>query len=313
MSADDAYGAEARDRLIGGAHDDMRQANVMHVSEVSEPEKLSRGVVEIRPGRGLLDLDLGGVWRYRELLHILVVRDLKVLYRQAALGAAWAIIQPVFAVAIFTVVFGHFAKIPSDGLPYPVFAFAALLPWTYFAEAVRRSGTGLVNESDLIRKIYFPRLIIPLAAVIAPLVDFLITFLVLLVLLAWYGIVPGWQMLFVPPLLLVATLLALAMGLWLGPINVRFRDIKHTLPFLLQIWMFASPIVYPLSMIPERWKWLYSLNPMVGVIEGFRWAVLGTGSPDLMALSLSASLIVLLLVGGLVFFKRMERSFADLI
>jgi len=285
----------------------------MRESTVAEHLNISRNVVEIRPGRGLLDLDLGAVWRYRELLHILVVRDLKVLYRQAALGAAWAIIQPVFAVAIFTVVFGYFAKIPSDGLPYPVFAFAAVLPWTYFAEAVRRSGTGLVGESDLIRKIYFPRLIIPLAAVIAPLVDFLIAFLVLLVLLAWYDITPGWQMLFVPPLMFVATLLALAMGLWLGPINVRFRDIKHTLPFLFQIWMFVSPIVYPLSMIPERWKWLYSLNPMVGVIEGFRWAVLGTGSPDLMALSLSASLIVLLLVGGLVFFKRMERSFADLI
>lgn len=269
--------------------------------------------VEIRPSHGLFDLELPTVWRHRELLYILIVRDLKVLYRQAALGVAWAIIQPVLAVLIFTVIFGYFARMPSDGLPYAVFAFAGLLPWTYFSESTRRGGLGLVNEADLVRKIYFPRLIIPLAAVTAPLVDFLITFVVLLLVLVWYDIAPTWQMLLVPPLMAVALLLALAMSLWLGPINVRFRDIKHTLPFLLQIWMYASPIVYPLSMIPERWQWLYSLNPMVGVIEGFRWAVLGKGNLDLQALGLSLGLICLLLVSGLVFFRKMERTFADLI
>jgi lipopolysaccharide transport system permease protein len=270
-------------------------------------------VTDIRPGKGLLDLDLHSVWQYRELLWILVGRDLKVMYRQAALGAAWAVLQPLFAVAIFTVVFGIFARMKSDGVPYPIFAFSALVAWTYFSEAVRRSGTGLVNEGDLIRKIYFPRLIISLAGVITPLVDFAITFVVLLGMMFWYGVTPTWQILMVVPLLAVTALLALAISLWLGPINVRYRDIKHTLPFLLQVWMYASPIIYPLTMIPEKWKAWYCLNPMVGIIEGFRWAILGRGTLDLTAISVSAVLIVALLFGGLIFFRRMERSFADLI
>ncbi len=274
---------------------------------------VSRAVTEIRPSRGLFDLDLGGVWKYRELFVVLVMRDIQVLYKQAALGAAWAIIQPVFAVIVFSLVFGYAAKIPSDGAPYPVFAFAAVLPWTYFAEALRRSATGLVTDAELVRKVYFPRLIIPLAAVIAPLLDFLIAFVVLVALMIWYRIVPGWQIVFLPGFLLIASMLALAVGLWLGPINVRFRDIKHTLPFMIQIWLYASPVVYPLSMIPDRFKWLYSLNPMVGVIEGFRWAILGKGDLDLTAVAMSVILIAALLVGGLVFFKQAERSFADVI
>lgn len=270
-------------------------------------------VTVIRPDRGLFDLDLGAVWRYRELLLVLMLRDIQVLYKQAALGAGWAILQPVFAVTIFTIVFGYFARMPSEGIPYPVFAFAGVLPWTYFAEAVRRSGTGLVNDAELVRKVYFPRLIMPLANVISPLVDFCIAFLVLLALMAFYGIAPSWKMLVVPPLMVVSALLALSLGLWLGPINVRFRDIKHTLPFMIQIWMYASPIVYPLSMVPEGWRWAYSLNPMVGVIEGFRWAVFDRGEPNFMALAMSGVIIVLLLVGGLIFFRRMERTFADVI
>jgi lipopolysaccharide transport system permease protein len=270
-------------------------------------------VVEIRPHKGLLDLELDVLWRYRDLLAVLIMRDVQVLYRQAALGAAWAIVQPVFAVAIFTIVFGNFARMPSDGVPYPLFAFAAVLPWTYFAEAVRRSATGLVTDAELVRKVYFPRLVVPLAAVTAPLLDFFIASAVLVALMLWYGVAPTWSLLAVPPLIIVAFLLALAMGLWLGPINVRFRDVKHTLPFVLQIWMYASPIVYPLSLVPEAWRWLYSLNPMVGVIEGFRWAILGKEAPDFTAMGLSAVLISLLLLGGLIFFKRMERFFADLI
>jgi lipopolysaccharide transport system permease protein len=269
--------------------------------------------IEIRPSKGLFDLELDAVWQYRELLIVLIFRDIQILYKQAALGAAWAIVQPVFAVVIFSVVFGHFARMPSDGIPYPVFAFAAVLPWTYFAEAVRRGGTGLVADSELVRKVYFPRLILPLAGVIAPLLDFLIAFVVLLGVMVWFGVMPSWRLLAVPPLLVVAALLALSMGLWLGPINVRFRDVKHTLPFMLQVWMYATPIVYPLSIVPAEWRWLYSLNPMVGVIEGFRWAVFGQGSPDIVAMGISLSVIVLLLIGGLMFFKRMERSFADLI
>jgi lipopolysaccharide transport system permease protein len=223
------------------------------------------------------------------------------------------VVQPLFAVAVFTIVFGHFAKIPTDGIPYPVFAFAAVLPWTFFSEAVRRSSTGLVNDSELVRKVYFPRLLVPLANVVTPLVDFAIAMCVLIAMMLWFGVPITPRMLVIAPLMMVAMMLALAVSLWLGPINVRFRDIKHTLPFILQIWMYGSPIVYPLSMVPEQYKLLYSLNPMVGVIEGFRWAVFNRGAPDFAVTAISAAIILLLLFGGLVFFKRMERSFADMI
>ncbi len=269
--------------------------------------------VTIRPSRGLFDLDLINVWRYRELLITLVSRDIKVIYKQAALGATWALIQPIFAVTIFTIVFGAFAKMPSDGIPYPIFAFAGVLPWTYFAEATRRASTGLVDDAELLRKVYFPRLVMPLAKVTAPLLDFSIAFCVLLVLMAFYGVMPSIKMLAIIPLILVASTLALAIGLWLGPINVRFRDIKHTIPFLLQVGMYASPIVYPLSQVPVEWRALYSLNPMVGVIEGFRWAVFDRGALNLMSLGISLAVISVLLFTGLVWFRKMERSFADVI
>lgn len=268
---------------------------------------------DIRPRRGLFDLELDAVWRFRELLVVLMMRDIQVMYRQAVLGVAWAIIQPVFAVIIFTIVFGHFAKISTNGIPYAVFAFAGVLPWTYFSEAFRRSATGLVTDAELVRKVYFPRLIIPLTGVISPLIEFAIGFVILLVLMLWFGIMPTWRLLAIVPLLFVSGLLALAMGLWLGPLNVRFRDIKHTLPFIIQVWMYASPIVYPLSMVPKEWQWAYSLNPMVGLIEGFRWAVFGTGELHVVPLGISLVLIGILLAGGLMFFKRMEQSFADVI
>lgn len=270
-------------------------------------------VTEIRSRDGWLDLDLSGVWRYRELLWYFVLRDVKVRYKQAALGAAWAVIQPVFAVLIFTLIFGLFARIPSDGLPYPLFAFAAILPWTYFAEAARRSALGLVGDSALISKIYFPRLVIPIANVLTPVADFVVAFVVFLGVMAWYGVYPSWHLLLVPVLILVSMSLGLAVGLWLGPINVRFRDITHTLPFLLQIWMYATPIAYPLNLVPERWQALYSVNPMVGVIEGFRWALLGRGQPDFQAMLVSGVVIAILLASGLVFFRRSERQFADLL
>jgi lipopolysaccharide transport system permease protein len=270
-------------------------------------------VAIIRPGQGLFDLDLGAVWRYRELLFVLIKRDIQVLYKQAALGAGWAIIQPLFAVLIFTIVFGWFAKMPSDGIPYPVFAFAAVLPWTYFAEATRRASTGLVDDAELIRKVYFPRLIMPLAKVTAPLLDFCISCVVMIGLMMAYGMVPSVKILLIFPLVLVASLLALSIALLLGPINVRFRDIKHTVPFMLQVWMYASPIVYPLSQVPDEFKVAYSLNPMVGVIEGFRWAVFDRGQPDFLALGMSLGIILVLLVCGLIYFKQQERQFADVI
>jgi lipopolysaccharide transport system permease protein len=273
----------------------------------------TRPVTLIRPRTGWLDLGLGEVWQQRELLYFLVWRDLKVRYSQAALGAAWAIIQPLLAVVIFTVIFGVFAKLPSDGLPYPVFAFAAILPWTYFSEAVRRSSLGLVGDAELVKKVYFPRLIIPMANIFSPLMDFAVSLGVLVLLMLWYGLMPTANLLAVPVLLAITALLALAIGLWLGPINVRYRDVVHTLPFVLQIWMYATPIVYPLSMVPERFKTLYSMNPAVGLIEGFRWAVLGRGTLDTMALAISTGVTVVMLIGGLLWFKREERQFADVI
>jgi lipopolysaccharide transport system permease protein len=279
----------------------------------SAREGPARPVREIRPHRGLFDLDLGSVWRYRELLHFLVLRELKVRYKQAALGAAWVIIQPLFTVAVFTAVFGVFARIPSDGLPYALFALAAVIPWTYFAEALRRSSTGLVDDSELIRKIYFPRLALPIAAVIAPLVDFLISLGVLVLVMAWYRVSPTIHLLIMPAFLAMAVGLSLTFGLWLGPLNVRYRDIKHILPFFIQVWMYASPVVYPLSMVPERWRLLYSLNPMVGIIEGFRWTLLGTTTPDSTAIAMTIALTLVFLAGGLVFFRRAERTFADVI
>ena len=270
-------------------------------------------VTVIRPSSGLFDLDLGAVWRYRELLYFLVWREVKIRYKQAALGVAWAVVQPLFTVLIFTFIFGIFARFPSDGLPYPVFALAAVLPWTYFAEALRRGATGLVADADLVRKIYFPRLIIPVAGVTSPLVDFLFGLVILVGVMLWYGIVPGWTMLLLPFWLFITLSLALAIGLWLGPINVRYRDVMHTLPFVTQVWMFATPIVYPLSMIPQKWQALYSINPMVGIIEGFRWSLLGTGQPHMLSIGISLSVITLAPIGGSVYFRKMERSFADVI
>ena len=274
-------------------------------------ERVPSKVVEIRSGA--FDLDLRAVWQYRQLIYFLVWRALKVRYKQSALGAAYAIIQPLFAAGVFTVVFGRFARMPSDNVAYAPFVFAAVVPWNYFAEALRGASSGLVDDSELVRKVYFPRLVIPLAAVIAPTVDFGVAFLVLLGLLVAYGVALGWTLALVPLFVLQAMLLALSVGLWLGPVNVRFRDIKHTLPFLTQIWMYASPVVFPTSIVPERWRFLYSLNPMVGVIEGFRWAVLGKASPDFRAMGLSTLIVLLSLVVGLFYFRKMERSFADII
>jgi lipopolysaccharide transport system permease protein len=284
----------------------------MTVTPVS-PSKARPHFVEIRNSAGLVKFDFGELWRYRELLYFLVWRELKIRYKQAAIGVAWAIVQPVLAVAIFALIFGHFAKMPSGGVPYAVFAFTAVLPWTYFAEAVRRSSTGLVSDAELIRKVYFPRLILPLAMVTAPLVDFAAGFVVLLALFAWHHIAPTPHILLLPLFLLVALGLALSIGLWLAPLSVRYRDVMHALPFLIQVWMYASPVAYPLSIIPHDWHLIYSLNPMVGVLEGFRWALLGSEQPDFRAMAISVMIIAFALVGGLIYFKKMERAFADVI
>ncbi len=269
--------------------------------------------VVVEPSRGLFQLDLRAIWEYRELLFFLVWRDVKVRYKQTVLGATWAILQPVMTMTIFTVIFSYFARMPSDGLPYPVFAYAALLPWNYFSQAMNRSGNSLVGNAGLITKVYFPRLMIPLASIVTPAVDLAVSFIPLLGLMVWYGITPSHRVLALPLFLLLAMLTALSIGLWLSPVHARYHDVGYAIPFLTQFWMYASPVVYPVSLVPEQWRWLYGLNPMVGVIEGFRWALLGKISPDFRVLAISAAVVLLLFLGGVVFFKRMERTFADII
>jgi homopolymeric O-antigen transport system permease protein len=269
--------------------------------------------IVVLPSTSLLDLDLPAIWQYRELLYFLVWREVKVRYKQTMLGVAWAVLQPLMTMAIFTVIFGMFVNVPSDGLPYPLFALAALLPWTYFSEAMTRSSASLVGDAQLIRKVYFPRLIMPLAAVVSPAVDFLLAFILLLAMMAWYGVSPTWGIIMLPGFLLLGLVTALAVGLWLSALNVRYRDVRHTVPFLIQCWMYASPVAYPVSVVPERWRVLYGLNPMAGVIEGFRWALLGKQSPDVGIMLVSVIAVMALLIGGVVFFKHMEQTFADVI
>jgi len=275
--------------------------------------ELTEPVVVVEPKKGLFHLDLQAVWKYRELLYFLIWRDLKVRYKQTVIGAGWAIIQPLMTMVIFTLVFGKFAKVPSDGLPYPIFAYTALLPWIYFSQAISRSSTSVVGGANLIRKIYFPRLIIPISAAVAPLVDFAIAFVILLGMMVWYGTAPNWGVLALPLFLLLALVTSLAVTFWLSALNVVYRDVSHTIPFLTQIWMFASPVAYPVSLVPEKWRLFYSLNPMVGVIEGFRWALLGKESPDFGVMVLSTAVVLVIFISGIVYFKHMERTFADII
>jgi lipopolysaccharide transport system permease protein len=237
----------------------------------------------------------------------------KVRYKQTVIGAAWAVLQPLLTMLIFTLVFSRFAKVPSDGLPYPIFAYSALLPWNLFATALNRSSSSIVGQSQLISKVYFPRLIIPLSAVMSGLVDFVIAFMLLIVMMVWFGIAAHWGIIALPAFMLLALATALAGGLWLSALDVRYRDVGYTVPFLIQLWMFASPIAYPASLVPEQWRLAYSLNPMAGVIEGFRWALIGGASPDLRAIAVSSAAVLALLVGGIVCFKRMERTFADIV
>jgi lipopolysaccharide transport system permease protein len=270
-------------------------------------------VTVIRPTRGWTSLGLGELWAYRELLYFLVWRDVKVRYKQTALGAAWAIIQPFFTMVVFSLFFGRLARMPSDGVPYPVFAFAALVPWTFFATGLTQSSNSLVASQNLLKKVYFPRLAIPIATVLSGGVDFVIAFLVLLGMLLWYGITPGPEMLWLLPLLLLALVTALGVGFWFAALNVRYRDVRYVVPFLVQFWLFATPIAYPSSLLGEPWRTLYALNPMVGVVEGFRWALLGTRTAPGPMIVASALAAIALLVSGAYYFRRMEKTFADLV
>ena len=270
-------------------------------------------VIRIEPSKGWVALQLKELWAYRELLYFLIWRDVKVRYKQTALGAAWAIIQPVFTMIVFSLFFGRLAKIPSDGIPYPIFAYAALVPWTFFSNGLSQASNSLVGSANLLKKVYFPRLSVPIASVLSGLIDFLIAFIVLLGMMLYYGIHPTLNVIWLPFLLLLTVITSLGVSLWLSAMNVHFRDVRHILPFLAQLWLFATPIAYPSSLLSEQWRTLYSINPMVGVVEGFRWALLGVETAPGPMLIVSSLASLALLVGGVFYFRRLEKTFADVV
>ena len=270
-------------------------------------------VTIIEPSKGWISLNLRDLWEYRDLLYFLTWRDIKVRYKQTVLGAAWAIIQPFFTMVVFSLFFGRLAKMPSDDIPYPIFSYAALVPWTFFANGLSQSASSLVGSANLIKKVYFPRLVVPISAVISGGVDFVLAFVVLLGMMLFYGIVPTTAVAWLPLLLLLALVTSLGVGLWLTAMNVQFRDVRYAVPFLIQAWMFATPIAYPSSLLDEPWRTLYGINPMAGVVEGFRWALLGTETAPGSIVLVSALVAVGLLISGAFYFRRMEKTFADVV
>lgn len=274
---------------------------------------LPKPITVIEPSKGLIAVKFREFWEYRELLYFLIWRDIKVRYKQTALGAAWAILQPFMTMVVFTIFFGRLAKMPSDGIPYPIFAYCALLPWQLFAKALTDSSNSLVANQNLITKVYFPRLVVPTSAVLSGLVDFAIAFVVLLGMMVYYGVFPDLRVLTLPLFLLMAIITALAVGLWLSALNVQYRDVRHTTPFLVQFWLFATPIAYPSSLVPEPWRVFLGLNPMAGVVEGFRWALLRKDVELGPMMIVSWVMVALLLITGLIYFRRMEKTFADVV
>ncbi|MBA5874433.1 MAG: ABC transporter permease [Nitrospira sp. CR1.2] len=285
----------------------------MSVVRIDQGHSAALPHVRIQPAKGLFDLDFAGLWNYRELVHILVWRDVTVRYKQTVLGVAWAMFQPVATMLIFTAVFSMMGKIPSDGFPYPVFLYAGLLPWFYISQALSRGGTSLVGEAPLISKVYFPRLILPLSATIAPLIDLLLAFVAFLGLMAWFDVVPTWRILLLPLFAGLGATMAFAAGLWVSALYVRYRDVGHILPMFIQLWMFVSPILYPVSKVPESWRAVYALNPVVSVVEGFRWALIPGFQVDFSMFLPSLIIVAVTLAGGLIYFRSMERTFADVI
>jgi lipopolysaccharide transport system permease protein len=270
-------------------------------------------VVQIRPSKGWVSLKLRDLWEYRELLYFLIWRDIKIRYKQTVLGASWAIIQPTMTMVVFSLFFGKLGKIPSDGVPYPIFAFAALVPWTFFANGLTQGASSMVGSASLIKKIYFPRLAIPIAAVLSGVVDFVLAFSVLLLMMFYYRIFPGVNIVLLPAFLLLALVTSLGVSLWLSALNVEYRDIKYVVPFLIQFWLFATPIAYPSSLLSERWRILYAINPMVGVVEGFRWVLLGSGTRPGAMIGVSSGAALIILISGAYYFRRMEKTFADIV
>lgn len=278
------------------------------------PKPFEAAVVRIDSRRGWFAIDLSEVWAYRDLIYFFVWRDIKVRYKQTVIGAAWAILQPVLTMLVFSLFFGKLAKIPSQGLPYPIFYYTALLPWMYFATAMQGATNVVVEQQRMITKIYFPRVVLPIASVMSGLVDFAISFVVLLVIMAVYHVVPSaGAVLWLPLFTLLAVLTALGVGLWLSALNAMYRDVRYVVPFLVQFWMFASPVAYPSSLVPEKWRWLYGLNPMAGVIEGFRWALTGHGDPPSILVAASSLAVVLVVLSGLVYYHAVEGVIADVV
>jgi lipopolysaccharide transport system permease protein len=269
--------------------------------------------LRIEAPRGWIHVDLKELWDARELLYFFVWRDVKIRYKQTAIGAAWAVLQPLMTMLVFSLFFGKLAKIPSHGLPYPIFYYSALLPWMYFSGALQNATNVVVEQQRVITKVYFPRLVLPLSAVVAGLLDFAIAFGAFLVMMLYYRIVPGPAILLFPLFLLLAVLTALGAGLWLSALNAIYRDVRYVVPFLVQFWMFASPVAYPSSLVPEQWRWVYGLNPMAGVIEGFRWSLTGQGQPPNILLAVSSTMVLLLVAGGTAYFTRMEGTIADVV
>jgi lipopolysaccharide transport system permease protein len=300
-------------RPAGGEAPQYRSVEAAPAPDVAGDGDAPLPVTIIQPTRGWVSLELRELWAYRELLYFLTWRDVIVRYKQTVLGAGWAILQPISTMVVFTLFFGRLAKIPSDDLPYPIFSYAGLLPWTFFTFGLSQSAISLVNNASLVTRVFFPRLVIPLSAVIAGGVDFLLAFIVLLGMMVFYGITPGANVVFLIPLLMLVFVTSLGAGLWLSALNVKYRDVRYTLPFTTQLWLFATPIAYPSSLIEQPWRTFYGLNPMVGVVEGFRWALLGTDTRPGAVILASAAASVLVLLSGLYFFRRTERSFADII
>lgn len=287
----------------------MKQTN----NQKSMPADAGFPVVHIEPSKGWITLNLRDLWEYRELLGIFVWRDLKVRYRQTVIGALWAIIQPLLTMVIFSIFFGGLAGVPSDEIPYPIFSYAALVPWTFFANSINLASNSLVNSADMIKKIYFPRLTMPMASILAGLVDFILAFIILFCMMLYYGFVPTVNVLWLPAFIVLALMTALGVSLWFSAMNVQFRDVRYMIPFITQAWLFATPVAYPSSLLSEPWRTLYGINPMVGVVEGFRWALLGTDTAPGPIIIVSFVVSVGVLFSGAYYFRRMEKTFADVI
>jgi len=304
--------AQGSDYQNSAAHGNIQSPMAISTSNALN-SKSDLPVVLIKPSKGWVSLNLRALWDYRELLYFLTWRDIKVRYKQTALGAAWAILQPLATMLIFSLFFGRLVKVPSDGIPYPLFAFAALVPWTFFANGLNQSSNSLIASANLLKKVYFPRLAIPVATVLAGVVDFVLSFVVLLMLIAYYRVTPTINIVWTPLLLALAFVTSLGVGLWMSALNVKYRDVRYVVPFMIQIWLFATPVAYPSSLLSQPWRTIYGLNPMVGVVEGFRWALLGSNTAPGLMVAASALAALLILVTGAFYFRYMEKTFADVV